>query len=265
MEFTLSWSESIPSDTRIVEGTWWHPPYASPMISVGENAAQNLRIHLGSILEFDVAGKTVRGKVVNIRDVEFSRPGTSNQFIFSPGTLDGLPVSYIGTVRIDPMQAAQFQASLFRRFPNITSIDVGQVLTRVQDLLDKISGVIRFIAFFSIISGTIVLAATIASTRYQRIREVALLKTLGATRSQVAGIQAAEFLIIGSAAGLIGGILASVAAHFLLGNLLKTQFEFQWLPFLVGTAATALLAIATGWLVNRGVLNHKPLEILRQN
>jgi putative ABC transport system permease protein len=265
MEFTLTWSESVPADTRIIEGTWWRPPYGSPMISVGENAAQNLKIHLGSILEFDVAGKTVRGQVVNIRDAEFSRPGTSNQFIFSPGALEGLPVSYVGAVRIDPAQAARFQASLFRRFPSITSIDVGQVLTRVQDLLDKISGVIRFIAFFSIISGIIVLAASIASTRYQRIREVALLKTLGARRSQVAGIQAAEFLIIGSAAGFIGSILASVAAHYLLGNLLKTQFEFQWLPFLTGTAATALLAIATGWVVNRGVLNHKPLEILRQN
>jgi putative ABC transport system permease protein len=265
MEFTLSWSETVPPDTRIIEGTWWHPPYASPMISVGENAAQNLSIHLGSVLEFDVAGKTVRGRVVNIRDVEFSRPGTSNQFIFSPGALDGLPTSYIGTVRIDPARTAQFQAALFRQFPNITSIDVGQVLTRVQDLLDKISGVIRFIALFSMAAGVMVLAASIASTRYQRMREVALLKTLGATRSQVAGIQAAEFLIVGLAAGLIGSILASVAAHYLLGKLLKSQFEFQWLPFLTATAGTALLAIATGWVVNRGVLNHKPLEILRQN
>ena len=97
------------------------------------------------------------------------------------------------------------------------------------------------------------------------MREAILLKTLGATRRQVIGIQAAEFLIIGSAAGLVGGTLAAIAAYFLLGKLLDTEFEFQWLPLLTGIAATAMLSIGTGWLASRGVLNHRPLEILREN
>jgi putative ABC transport system permease protein len=265
MEFTLTWSDSEPPDTRILEGQWWQPPYKSPMISVGENAAQHLKIKVGDMLDFDISGEMVRGKVVNIRDAEFSRPGTSNQFIFSPGSLEGLPTSYIGTVRIEPSKVAALQSSLFKRFPNITSIDVGQVLTRVQDLLNRISTVIRFVALFAIISGVIVLAASVVSTRYQRIREVVLLKTLGATRSQISRMQAAEFLIIGSAAGLVGGTLAAIAAHFLLGSLLNTEFQFQWIPLAASTAATAILSIATGWLASRGVLNHKPLEILREN
>jgi putative ABC transport system permease protein len=264
-EFTLSWSEKIPPDTRIVQGQWWNPPYAHSMISVGEYAAQQFKIHIGSVLEFDVSGRKVRGEVVNIRDIEFSRPGISNQFVFSPGALDGLPTSYIGTARVDSARVAEFQGSLFKQFPNITSIDVGQVLVRIQDLLDKISTVIRFVAVFAIVSGIIILASSVVSTRYQRIREAILLKTLGATRSQVAGIQAAEFLIVGSAAGLVGGILAAIAAYFLLGRLLDTKFEFQWLPLLTAMVATALLAIVTGWLASRGVLKHKPLEILREN
>jgi len=265
MEFNLTWSKSEPPDMRILEGRWWAPPFDTPSISVGENAARRLNIQIGSTLEFDVGGKTVRGKVVNIRDSEFSRPGTSNQFIFSPGSLEGLPCSYIGSVRIDPSLVPQFQSSLFEQFPHITSIDVGQVLTRVQDLLDRVSTVIRFIAFFAILSGVIILAASVVSTRYQRIREVVLLKTLGATRRQISRIQAAEFLIIGTAAGLVGGILASIAAHYLLGTLLSTEFEFQWIPLLVCMTATALLSIVTGWLASRGTLNHKPLEVLREN
>ena len=162
-------------------------------------------------------------------------------------------------------RVAEFQGSLFRQFPNVTSIDVGQVLTRVQDLLNKVSLVIRFVALFAIASGIIILAAGVVSTRYQRIREVVLLKTLGATRQQIGRIQAAEFLIIGSAAGLIGGILAAIAAHYLLGKLLNTEFDFQWIPLLAGVAATAALSIATGWLASRGVLNHKPLQTLREN
>ncbi len=265
MEFQLTWTESEPADTKIVQGRWWQPPYDSPLISVGEDAAQRLRIQLGSILEFDIAGVTVRGKVSNIRDAEFSRPGTSNQFIFSPGVLEGFPASYVGTVRIEPARVAEFQSALFKRLPSITAIDVGQVLTRIQDLIDRISTVIRFVALFAIISGIIILTASVVSTRYQRIREVVLLKTLGATRSQISRMMAAEFLIIGSAAGLVGGILAAIAAHYLLGNLLRTDFAFQWIPLLTCTLATAALSIATGWVASRGVLNHKPLEILREN
>jgi putative ABC transport system permease protein len=265
MEFSLTWNESMPPDTRIVEGQWWRPPFDSPMISVGDNAAERLKIHVGSVLEFDIGGKTARGKVVNIRDVEFSRPGSSNQFIFSPGSLDGFPVSYIGSIRMVPDRVPDFQGALFRQFPNVTSIDVGDVLVRVQNLLDKMSTVIRFIAFFAIISGIIILASSVVSTRYLRIREAALLKTLGATRSLVTLIQTAEFLIIGSAAGLIGGTLAAIAARLLLGNLLDTEFDFQWIPLVAGIVATALLTCATGYLASRGVLNHKPLEILREN
>ena len=109
------------------------------------------------------------------------------------------------------------------------------------------------------------LASSVVATRYQRIREAVILKTLGATRAQVSRIQAAEFLIVGLAAGLIGFLLASAAADYLLGHLLHTEFSFQWIPVGVGTFLTAILAIVTGWTASRGVLNHKPLEILREN
>ena len=265
MEFMLSWSESVPPDTQILQGQWWQAPYGSPLVSVGENAAQHLNLSVGNVLEFDIGGAMVQAKVANIRDSEFAHPGTSNQFLFSPGVLDKFPASYIGTVRIVPSRVAEFQTALFRKFPEITSIDVGQVLIRVQELLDKISIVIRFVALFAIVSGLIILAAGVVSTRYQRIREVVLLKTLGATRAQISSIQASEFLVIGTVAGLIGGFLAAIAAHYLLGKLLRTDFNFQWIPILVGSAATAALSIGTGWLANRGGLNHKPLEILREN
>lgn len=264
-EFTLTWSESIPPDTRIVEGRWWKPPFPASLISVGEEAARQFKMRIGSVLEFDASGRKIRGRVANVRSIEFSRPGISNQFIFSPGSLSDSPVSYIGTVRMDSARVADFQSALFKRYPGITSIDVGQVLVRIQGLLDKISAVIHFVAVFAIISGIIILASSVVSTRHQRMKEAILFKTLGATRRQVLSIQAAEFLILGSAAGLVGGTLAAITAHFLLGNLLDTEFAFQWIPLLTGIVATALLSIGTGWLASRGALNHKPLEILREN
>jgi putative ABC transport system permease protein len=265
IEFILTWAQEIPPDTRILSGTWWKPPYERNLISVGERAARNLKIQVGSTMQFESSGRIVNGTVANIRDVEFSRPGSSNQFIFSPGSLDGLPSSYVGALRVAATNTGSLQSALFRKFPSLTSVDVGQVISRVQVILDKIAAVIRFIAFFAILSGVIILASSVASTRYQRIREAVLLKTLGATRKQVARIQAAEFLIVGTVAGLIGGLLAAAAADYLLGELLDTEFEFRWVPLLVGTVCTAALAIATGWIASRGVLNHRPLEILREN
>ncbi len=265
IEFVLTWTPDLPPDTRISAGQWWKPPHETPLISVGDFAARTLKISVGSNLEFTSSGKLVQGKVASIRETDYDRPGSNNQFIFSPGALNALPASYVGTLRVNSSQIVNLQGALFARFPNVTSVDVGQVLVKVQYLLDRISNIIRFIAFFAILSGIIILASSVVATRYQRIKEAVILKTLGATRAQVSRIQAAEFLIVGLAAGLIGCLLASVAADYLLGHLLETEFAFQWLPVGTGTVSTAILAIVTGWIASRGVLNHKPLEILREN
>jgi putative ABC transport system permease protein len=264
-EFALTWSASLPPDTKLLQGHWWKPPYEPAMISVGEHASRELKIGLGSTLEFAAGGQTISGSVENIRDIEFSRPGASNQFIFSPGALEGSAASYIGAIRAQPEHVAELQKALFVRFPGVTSIDAGQVLVRVQELLVKIVRIIRFVALFSIIAGVTILASSVVATRYQRIREAALLKTLGATRALISRIQAAEFLVIGLAAGTCGGLLAAGAAHYLLGTLLNTEFDFQWMPLLFSAIGTAALAIITGWIANRGVLNHRPLEVLREN
>ena len=104
--------------------------------------------------------------------------------------------------------------------------------------------------------------ASVASTRYQRIREAALLKTPGATRARVAGIQAEEFLIVGLAAGAVGSVLAACAAYDLLGYLLDTEFELRFLPLILATIGSAAVGVITGWAASRGVLNQKSLEVL---
>jgi putative ABC transport system permease protein len=265
IEFVLTWADEQPPEIRIISGQWWTSPIRAPLISIGQHAAEHLKLQVGSRLDFESSGKIISGTVANIRDVDFARPGTNNQFIFSPGALESLPASYVGGIRMDPAASVALQADLFDRFPNVTSIDVGQLLSRIQSILDKIATVIRFVALFAIASGVIILASSVASSRKQRSREAALLKTLGATRRRVAAIHASEFLIIGLTAGLIGSLLASAAANYLLKRVLDSPFSFQWLPILTASVSTALLAIATGWVASRGVLNHKPLEVLREN
>jgi putative ABC transport system permease protein len=154
---------------------------------------------------------------------------------------------------------------MFSRYPGVTSVDVADVLSRIQSILDRIAAVIRFVGGFSIVSGVIILSSSVAATRFQRIRESVLLKTLGATRARVAGIHATEFTIVGLAAGAIGSLLAAAAANYLLVEWLETEFEMRWLPLAVTVLATTGLTVITGWISSRGVLNHRPLEVLREN
>ena len=123
--------------------------------------------------------------------------------------------------------------------------------------------VVRFISFFSILAGAVILASSVAGTRFRRIREVVILKTLGATRRRIAQIFSVEFFVIGTVAGLMGGLLAGGFAWLVLNRLLRADAAPDIMPMLVSIAGTAALAIVTGWAASFRTLGQKPLEILR--
>jgi putative ABC transport system permease protein len=130
--------------------------------------------------------------------------------------------------------------------------------------MDRVSIAVRFVSGFAIFGGLIVLASSIAGTRYRRMREVAILKTIGATRSTLVRMFCAEFAVIGSVAGLIGGGLAGVASSILIRQLLETPYRFSWVPVIAAGTITSVLTVLTGWLASFGILDRKPLDILRQ-
>jgi putative ABC transport system permease protein len=263
-QFVLTWSRDIPPATEILEGTWWEPEPSEPMVSVQEFAAQALGLRVGSVLEWTAVGGSVRARVANIRRTDTVRVGANNQFILSPGTLDAFSVVYYGAMRVKPEATGAIQAKIFREFPTVTVINAADVLAIVQEVMDRVSLAVRFVAGFAIFGGLVVLASSIAGTRYRRMREVAILKTIGATRGALVRMFCAEFAIIGSAAGLIGGALGVILSAILIGELLETPYKFSWPPVLAATAITAVLTVVAGWLASYGILDRKPLDILRQ-
>ena len=184
-------------------------------------------------------------------------------FVFSPGTLDGFPIQYFAIMRMKPAEVAAFQRAAFQQFPSVTVINAADVIEIIQQVVDQIAMVVRFISAFAILAGVIILASSIAATRFRRAKEVAILKTLGATRRRVSAIFSVEFLILGAAAGLLGGILATVFSNLLLTRLLEAKAHVDWLPVLATVGLTALLANAAGWLASFRILGQKPLEVLR--
>ena len=263
-QFALTWARDIPLSTEILEGSWWGPQPKEPVVSVQEFAAQALGLKVGSVIEWTAIEGNIRARVANIRRTDTIRVGSNNQFILSPGALDGFSAVYYGALRVSPSAIGALQSKIFTQFPTVTVINASDILEIIQGVMDRVSLAVRFVAGFAIFGGLIVLASSVAGTRYRRMREVAILKTVGATQGTLVRMFCAEFAVIGSAAGLIGGTLGVLASAILVGQLLDTAYKFTWMPVFAAAIITAALTIVTGWLASYGVLNQKPLEILRR-
>jgi putative ABC transport system permease protein len=165
---------------------------------------------------------------------------------------------------VAPPQVAEVERILYERYPTVTVINFSEVIDRIQQVVDQIAVVVRFLALFAIVAGVIILASSVASTRFRRIREVVILKTLGATRTRIVRIFSTEFLVMGAVAGFMGSILATLFSHFILKRFLDARFTVDVWAALVTILLTAGLAAIAGWLASFRILGQKPLQVLRE-
>lgn len=260
----VTWMDQMPEDMRILRGAWWKDGKSEALVSVDENTARRWGIEPGAVLDWSATGRRFQTRVAAIHRFESVRRGASDEFVFTEKALAGLPTQWYATARIAPDRVAAFMRDSFRRFPSVTVINAADVVNIVQEVVDQVSLVIRFIAAFAILAGAIILASTVAGTRLRRVRESAVLKTLGARRRTLVSIFSTEFAILGAAAGFLGGALATVFSRLLLVRLLDARFDPEWRANLAATLLTMALAIAAGWLASLRILSHRPLEVLRE-
>jgi putative ABC transport system permease protein len=143
-------------------------------------------------------------------------------------------------------------------------VNIADVMQIVDDVVERIALVIRFISAFTILAGAVMVASSVAGTRFRRMKEVVILKTLGATRRRIAWIFSVEFLALGAVAGIMGSLLASAFSALVLTRLLDIRFHPDWAAHSLTVAAAALVAALAGWAASFRILGRKPLEILRQ-
>jgi len=264
----VMWEGEKPDYVRVVEGAWWNSSAlqkgAAPVVSVGVETAKRLKIHPGDTIEMEASGKRFQARVVALHEWEQRRFMPTSSFVFNPPGLADLPVSFDGGVRVEPSLVAAFQRAAFEKFPTVTVVNIADALQIAQQVVDQIALVIRFLSGFAILAGAIILAASIAGTRFRRVREVVILKTLGGTKRHIVRIFSVEFLTLGVVAGLMGGILATLFSGIVLRRLLNAQFQFDPKAALSAIVLTALLANASGWLASFRILRQKPLEVLRE-
>jgi putative ABC transport system permease protein len=260
---SLTWSDAPPPGTKVVEGKWWVADEKHPVVAIERRAADRLRVTVGSHITFAAQDSRIVATVVALTKTDGQHAYSRAEFVFPPRALTGLPVIWYGGVHADPARVSELQRALYNAFPTVTVINVAQALETVRAVVIQITYVIQFLAAFSIFAGIIILASSIAGTRYRRIREVVVLKTLGATRARIAAVFSIEFAVLGLVAGLVGVTFANLIARVLLTRL-AVPYHFRWTWTLGALLGTAALTVATGWLASHRILGQKPLEILRE-
>jgi putative ABC transport system permease protein len=265
-EYVLTFLRDVPRDNTVIKGEWWKPgqTFSKPLVSIEEDAARNLGVDLGSTVAFEIQGTTIEAEVSSIRKVEWGNFSTNFYMIFSPGSLEGAPFTYVATVKVPPEQEVPLQQAVVVAFPNVTAINIGDVLDSFARILDRLALAIRAIAVFCILAGALVMAAALAATRYRRLYESVVLKALGATRGLVAQSFAVEYALLGAAAGLIGTVLASLLSWAVLKFILEdVTWTLQPDVLAVGFILTVLLSLVVGFLSTFRLLGQPPLAVLR--
>jgi putative ABC transport system permease protein len=254
----------MPDYVDLERGAWWASATGSPQVCVDEDAARILRIQPGSELRWSISGRELQTRVACIQSIDSIHLSSRVEFIFNTRALEGFPIIYYSSLRAQPSTVPALQEALYKRFPTVTVVNMADVLQIVQGVVDRISQVVRFISMFAILAGAVILSSSVAGTRFRRMREVVILKTLGATRWRVSRIFSVEFLVLGAVAGLMGSLLAGGFANFLLKRTLDAPTSIPVIPILLSVVATALIANAAGWMASFPILGQKPLEILRE-
>jgi putative ABC transport system permease protein len=259
----LSWSDAPPAGDKITQGKWWTDGSAQE-VAIGEGAARRLDLSVGSQVEIETASSGVHKlKVAALYKADGEHIGARIPFVLPSGQLKNDAATWYGGAHLDPRQIPTMERAFFLAYPTVTVINIADVLTRIETVVDQITVVIRFLAGFSIFAGLTILASSIASTRFRRMREAVVLKTLGATRMRIVRTFSVEFSVLGLLAGLVGVIFANLLTRVILHRM-QVGFHIEWPAAGVALVGTAILATATGWIASYRILGLRPLEVLRE-
>lgn len=266
-EFRVTYRDSLISSEKLVSGAFVEKmPQNGPVpISLADNVARDAQVVVGDTLLFNVQGMLMETVVGSIREVDWGRMQLNFSIVFPTGILENAPQFHVLTTNApDKSTSAKLQRELVKKFPNVSILDLRQVITLIESILDKISWVISFMAFFSILTGIIVLIGSVRNSKYQRIRESVLLRTIGAKSNQILKITALEYLYLGILGSGIGVLLSLLGSQLLAYFIFETPFVPSWIPFLIVLPGITLLVLTIGLSNNISVLKSPPLQVLRK-
>ena len=253
----------------LVEGSWWDAPTTDEAagvarISMEADLAESLRVGLGDHITWDFGGVPVESRITSLRSVDWARFETNFYVVFEPGTLEDAPQTTVVLALIEGEQErAEMQRDLVRRFANVSVLDLSRLQQTIDEILERANQGIRFLGVFSTIAGVLVMIGALATSRYQRMRESALLKTLGASKRVVLQVLTVEYAVLGSLAAAAGLVLAIFGGWMMTWSVFEVPFRLDLVR--LGTVWLWItgVTVVVGLIGSRGVLARPPLAVLR--
>ena len=265
-EYVVTYRPNLDSNETIIAGKYWDTtPSNEPEVSIEENMRGLNGLDVGSRMTFDIQGRKLTAQVTSVRRVEWRNARTGFMFVFRPGVLESAPQMWVAAINgpeTEP-ERSRFQRALLDRYPNVSVIDVGDILKAVTRIVNNITLAVTFVGAFVLLSGALILSGSLAMTKFQRVYETAVLKTLGAKRQTILLILLAEYGLMGTVAGMVGSVaaigLSYATSHYIF------EIKWRWTPEinLIGIIATIALVTMVGAVSTLDVLSRKPLTTLR--
>jgi putative ABC transport system permease protein len=272
-EFGLTFREAVEPNEEVVGGAFWSSALTAPVqgadteVSISEEVVRDADVGVGDLIRFDIAGVPLSARVTSIRKVGWDETQSGGfYFVLRPApALDRVPLSYVGFVELggEPEARGALQRDLVNAFPNVSAIDVSALVESIREILDNVTLGVTVVGAIALVGGVLILVGAVAMTKFQRLYEAAIYRTLGASTRRIAAMVAVEYGVLGVLAGLLGAGgalgLSWVLAEFL--------FEMDWRPapglLSAGLVLTAMTVMAVGLAASADILLRKPLGTLR--
>jgi putative ABC transport system permease protein len=265
-EYVLTYRPNLIGNERIIAGKFWDvTPSSEPEVSVDEDLRGLMGLDVGSTMTFDIYGQRLDAKVTSIREMDVRNPRSTFLILFRPGVLEDAPQTLICPVmtQFDAQTRAVLQRQIVDKYPNVSAIDTTDAITSVKKVLSNLTLAVSFIGLFVFFSGVLILLGSVALTKFQRIYENAVLKTLGAKRGLLTAILLTEYGILGLIAGVVGTLTALGLSYTVSRFVLKINWQFDFGLMTTGILFTVLLVMIIGAAASLDVLLRKPLQTLR--
>lgn len=267
-EYRVTYRDSLIASEELIKGVLqkYSPGKRDSIyVTISDGMHETLRLDIGDSLVFNVQGVEMKARISGIRDVEWPKDPPNFIFVFPKGVLEKAPQIFVATTRVnDPHVASRFQQALVTDFPNVSLIDLRLVLSTVNTLFEKIGLVVRFLALFSIVTGLVVLAGAVINSKFVRMKENVLLRTIGARTNQLTKITLIEYGYLGIFSALTGMILSLGGGWLLTKFFFEVQFSADVAELLIIGGGVVVLTIFIGWFNSREVISTPPLQVLRK-
>jgi len=262
-EFNLSSVEAFPEANILLEGEWFKPEDKQGF-SVEEGVMERFSLVLGDTMTFDIGGVQFTQTITSVRRVNWDNL-TPNFFVLgAPGSMENLPQTWITSIYAPP-ENRSLVPDLIKQHPSVSAINISAIMTQIKDLIGKAAFAVQAIFAFTLIAGIVVLFAALQSQKAERRKELAILKTIGASRKQLRQSILTEFVVVGAVSGFLAGLFAVLASNIAAYALFDLEPSINLMLILIGTVAGAVLVGIAGYLNLRPLLNVAPAVLFQEH